>query len=125
MFAPSNAAFTSALLSGRLWELLTPNQAAAVASGGTSGTGGPVAAAMQQLLLDHLAPGRLLVADLERLAAADGSAGAPGPSAAVVAASDGAAAQGSAFLTMLSGRQALVTTQNGEAPEAACQVASC
>ncbi|EFN55214.1 hypothetical protein CHLNCDRAFT_134449 [Chlorella variabilis] len=113
VFAPSNAAFTSALLSGRLWELLTPNQAAAVASGGTSGTGGPVAAAMQQLLLDHLAPGRLLVADLERLAAADGSAGAPGPSAAVVAASDGAAAQGSAFLTMLSGRQALVTTQNG------------
>ncbi len=122
IFAPSNAAFTAALLSGQLWQTLGTSAAAAAGAAGP-GTATPGAAAdgtalpqqqatMQALLMDHMASGRYELADLQQLAAcnATGNSSAGGGSGASAAAAPGAAAgpcQG-ILLTMLSGRQVLV-----------------
>lgn len=71
MFAPSNAAFTAALLSGQLWRQLQALSGPAAADGAANdagaadGAGDGTAAAMQRLITDHIAPGRLLLADLQ------------------------------------------------------------
>lgn len=93
VFAPSSAAFTAALLSGQLWESLAPS-----------------ASEMRQLLLDHIVVGRrLTLTDLQQLAGTAGNASSNGGGAAV---DDGG--HGGAALQMASGRQALVSVQNGE-----------
>lgn len=95
MFAPSNAAFTSALLSGQLWQSLAPS-----------------ASEMRQLLLDHVVTGRrLTLADLQQLAsgaASNGSSDGAGGGAA----SDGGG-DGGAYLQMASGRRAPIVARNG------------
>lgn len=122
IFAPSNAAFTAALLSGQLWQTLGTSAAAAAGAAGP-GTAAPGAAAdgtalpqqqatMQALLMDHMAPGRYELADLQQLAAcnATGNSSAGGGSGASAAAAPGVAAgpcQGLP-LTMLSSRQVLL-----------------
>ena len=107
VFAPSNAAFTTALLSGQLWQELGSTLAAAAAA--DSSLGAPrsaspdpaapanspqLAAAIQRLLLDHIAPGRLTLADLQSLAAGAGGTAAlqmvSGRNATVAAAPNGA-----------------------------------
>lgn len=128
VFAPSNAAFTAALLSGQLWQTLGTGAAAAAGAGGPGSTPakGPAVpstaadgatlpqqpAAMQAVLLDHLAAGRYELADLEQLASCNATVGGgtgPASGAAAAGTPDVAAATcpGSP-LVMLSGRQALV-----------------
>lgn len=133
VFAPSNAAFTAALLSGRLWQTLGTGAAAAAGAAGpgpatpgsaADGTAPPQQqASMQALLMDHLAPGRYELADLQQLAScnATGSGSTGAGSGGAGASPDGGAAapcQGS-LLTMLSKRQALVAVgpdgENGTA----------
>lgn len=104
VFAPSNAAFTAALLSGSLWQQLLPGAAAdgASAADGVTGDGGAAFSRpmMQRLLLDHVAPGRWTLEALQQLTANSSSSGDSGC--------------GGALLTMASGRQANVTAQSGE-----------
>ena len=96
VFAPSNAAFTSALLSGQLWQSLAPS-----------------ASEMRQLLLDHVVPGsRLTQADLQQLAAGNASSGGSSGGAGSGAATDGSS-QGGAFLQMASGRRAPLVARDG------------
>jgi hypothetical protein len=66
VFAPSNAAFTAALLSGQLWRQLQALSGPPAADGGAAADGGDgTAVAMQRLITDHIAPGRLLLPDLQ------------------------------------------------------------
>ena len=112
MFAPSNAAFTSALLSGQLWQQLLPDAMAAAATDGNeaaAGGGRQRTAAMQRLLLDHLALGRLTVADLQqRLDAATANARSHGSSN-----NSSSNATAGPYITMASGRRALLTEREG------------
>ena len=101
VFAPSNAAFSSALLNGRLWrQLLSNASAAAPAGAGADGSqsSAPQAAAIRELLLDHLAAGaRLTLADLRQLAASNGS------------------------VVLASGRRAAVVDRGGERAAGGCE----